>query len=407
MLTAPFQTAEENIPASIVMQKNKVVILSNVYDQPYHDLRGEQIDRTLGAKRAVLFQCLADATSRELMVLSSPPKAALRRSARWLAPVATRFAGFEQLFCGNWDAAKVRVPLAWFFYTRHVFRHVRDGDLVVIDNYEFLYVIAAWWVKLFRRVTFILDYEDGKHLIDHSWVRVLSALAEWAGKPLIKGALLANPKMSNRLPSALPVAVVPGFIPHRLQGVNRTPASEIRFLYSGSMDGTRGLDLLLAALPLLPDQGWRLDITGQGPLAEVATQFTRESRWSGRVTYHGSLPPAAYNALLSAAHVGLNCQRASDPISDVTFPSKVFTYLAAGLLVVSSRASAVEELCGNACCYYPEETPESLAGAMKTVMTDYAAVSQGRNIAKVSNCYSVEATTNRLRELFKVIGITI
>ena len=398
--------ALEAQPGLVTMQfKEKVVCLSNVYDQHYHDLRGETIARTLsGSKRQVLFRCLAAAAGRELMVLSSPPKAAGRRSAKWLPPLETEYAGHRQLYCANWDAPKVRIPLSWFFYARHVLRHVRSGDLVVIDNYEFIYIVAAWGLKLFRRVTFILDYEDGKHLIDRSWDRFFSGLAEWAGRPLIRAAMLAHPALGKRLPPTVPTEVIPGFIPLPLQSITRRPTSEVRFLYSGSLDQTRGVDLLLEALSGLPEQGWRLDITGAGPLADRVARFTADGRWRSRVKFHHSLPPKAYDELLAAAHVGLNCQRFSDPISEVTFPSKVFTYLSAGLLVISSRASAVENLCGKACCYYDGETPQSLADEMKTIISDFTAACRRLDLATVSGRYSVEATKTRLRRLFQGIG---
>jgi glycosyltransferase involved in cell wall biosynthesis len=388
-----------------MLLKARVVCLSNVYDQHYHDVRGEEVARCLGAKRQVLFQCLASGAGRELIILSAPPKAASRRQFKWLPPVTTRFAGYRQLFCPNWDGPKLRVPLLWFFYARHVFQQVRAGDIVVIDNYEFIYVVAARWLNLFRRVTFILDYEDGKHLIERSWGKILSSLAEWAGRPLIRAALLAHPKLSDRLPPAVVTEVIPGFIPYKIPGITRAPAAEIRLLYSGSMDRARGLDLLLEALPLLPECGWRLDITGHGPLADSVTRFVQETRWRDRVEYHQSLPPKEYEALLAAAHVGLNCQRSSDPISDVTFPSKVFTYLAAGLLVLSSEASAVKELCGHACCYYTGETPESLADAIKKILADFLVACAQQDLTVVSDRYSVAATTARLQQLLAKIEV--
>src|SRR5208283_4390682 len=116
-----------------------------------------------------------------VILLSSPPKAADRRAGKWLPSAETKFSTHRQFFCANWDVPKLRIPLSWFFYARHVLRHVRSGDLVVIDNYEFIYVFAAWFLKPFRRVTFILDYEDGKHLIERSIWRFLSGLAEAAG----------------------------------------------------------------------------------------------------------------------------------------------------------------------------------------------------------------------------------
>jgi glycosyltransferase involved in cell wall biosynthesis len=165
------------------------------------------------------------------------------------------------------------------------------------------------------------------------------------------------------------------------------------------------VDLLLEALACLPEHDWRLDITGHGPLADFVIRFTQDPRWRDRVKYHQTLPPKAHEELLAAAHVGLNCQRFSDPISEVTFPSKVFTYLSAGLLVISSRASAVEELCGHACLYYAQETPQALADAMKKVLSDFPAARRQVDLAIVSDRYSATATTARLQRLLQTIGV--
>ena len=382
--------------------ENKIVCLSNVFDQNYHDLRGEKVARCLsGIKRQVLFQCLQKASGREVIVLSAPPKAEERRSPKWLPAVRTRYSGHRQFFSANWDVPKLRVPLSWLFYARHVLRHTRSGDLVVMDNYEIIYVFAAWFLKLFRRVTFILDYEDGKHLIDRSIWKFFSGLAETGGRPLMSGAMLAHPALGKRLPPALPTELVPGFVPEKIPEREDRPDPVVRFLYSGTLDGPRGVDLLLEALKLLPTQGWHLDITGHGPLAESISRFVSDARWQGKVEYHQSLPADAYERLLAACHAGLNCQRTSDPISGVTFPSKVFTYLSAGLLVISSKASEVDKICGKACLYYDGETPQSLAAAMNEVIANFADVCQKLDRTEVTRRFSVDATAARLQNIFK------
>jgi glycosyltransferase involved in cell wall biosynthesis len=384
---------------------NKIVCLSNVYEQPYHDLRGEKIERSLSwAKRRDLFRCLEMATGRHLIVLSSPPKAIERRRARWLPAVETKFFTYRQLFCANWDAPKIRIPLSWFFYARHVLRHTQSGDLVVIDNYEFLYVVAAWLVRIFRRVTFVLDYEDGKHLIDRSWYGVLSRLAERAGRPLIRGAILAHVSLGERLAPSIAKELVPGFIPTQPPGVPKI-GDVVRFLYGGSLDSTRGVDMLLEALAYLPDRGWRLDIAGIGPLTERVSQCVQNPKWQGKVFFHFAPPAEDYNKLLHACHVGLNCQRESDPISSVTFPSKVFAYLSAGLLVLSTKASAVDRICGNACLYFETETPQSLASAMKELISNYSAIRQRLDLTEVLTRYSIEGTAARLKHFASGLGI--
>lgn len=377
-------------------QHCKIICLSNVFDDQYLEQRGEQVDRCLGiVKRRNLFLCLKKASGREILILSSPPKAAYRKQPRWLPSLSSRFGPFRQLFCRNWDVPKLRIPLSWFFYAWHVARYTDDGDLIVIDNYELIYLIAAWFTRLRRKVHFILDYEDGKHLIDHGIWRVLSGFAEFIGRPLLRAAIIAQPSLAGRLPS-IPCELVPGFVE-----MNEIPAPRpemcVRFLYSGSLDFPRGIDLLMEAISFLPGEGWRLEITGDGPMAEAVRKFAQ--KWHARVRFRGPVAEEKYLATLSTCHVGLNCQRSSDPISRVTFPSKVFTYLTAGLLVISSRASEVPAVCGSACLYYDEDNSRALSRLMNEVITNYQPCSERVNLTSARQRYSLQATTSRLQSL--------
>jgi glycosyltransferase involved in cell wall biosynthesis len=385
------------------MPNARIICLCNAYDQNYHDVRGEPIARTLGAKKSQLFRCLKIAADSEAIVLSSPPKALCRRSPRWLPAVETRISTTPQFFCCNWDVPKLRIPLSWIFYAWHVKQHVRDGDIILIDNFDFIYVFAYYFTRLFRRVTFLLDYEDGKHLIDRSWSRVLSGTAECLGRPFIRGAVLAHPSMKNDLPAGLPTVLVPGFVAGSGQRRGMGVPGEIRFLYSGSLDVTRGVDLLLKVLEKLPRTGWHLDITGQGSLTSAVQEAASSPRFAGKVAFHQALPDKEYQELMASVHVGLNCQRVSDPISEVTFPSKVFTYLSADLMVLSSTASAVRQVCGDACVYFEEETPDALAAVMVDIIHNFSAILDRIKVQGVRERFSPEGTIVRLREFLETV----
>jgi glycosyltransferase involved in cell wall biosynthesis len=384
----------------------RIVCLSNVWDQQYADLRGEAVAPSLShPKRRNLFDCLETATGLEVIVLSSPPKALARREGRWLHAVETRFSHHRQFFCANWDAPKFRIPFSWILYAFHVRRHVRDGDIILLDNYEWLYVVALYVARLSHRLNLILDYEDGKHLIDKGLSLLLTRLAEAMGRPLLTAALVAAPRLQKRLPSAIPVEFVPGFYsPPNRHDRPQFGKRDLRFLYSGSLDTTRGVDLILSAVVLLPSRGWQLDITGAGELQEQVRE--RASRSGNRITFHSTLSPDPYNRVLRECDVGLNCQRASNPISEVTFPSKIFTYLTAGLVVLSSRASGVPAVCGDACFYYDEETPTSLAQAMQRLMDNFETIQkQVMQRSKTLEEYSFPGTSKRLRNLFQKAGL--
>jgi len=385
-------------------QPSRIVCLSNVYDHQYHELRGEEISRCLSSpKRRDLFRCLELATGREVIVLSSPPKALNRRHGKRLPAVETHFSTHRQFFCANWDAPKLRIVISWFMYALHVLRHTQTGDIVLIDNYELIYILAAYFTRIFRRVDFVLDYEDGKHLIDRSWSALLSRPAEWMGCRLVRAAILAHPSLGKRLPAGVPTVLVPGFILKRGNATKTSGNGPINFLYSGSLDSTRGVDLLLETLPLLPLTGWHLHISGAGVLKTLVENVARDEKWNSHVTFHGSLPGEAYADLIQRCHVGINCQRVSDPISSVTFPSKIFSYLSAGLLVLSSHASGVPEICGGACIYFDEETPVSLAEAMQRIVEDHGELLRHKAGDLLATKYGIDGTAQRLKKLLSTV----
>lgn len=385
----------------------RIVCLSNVHDHQYEGLRGEEVEPCLSSpKRRDLFRCLELATGREVVLLSSPPRPRTRRRPRWLPAVQTRFSTHCQHVCPNWDAPKFRVPLSWFFYACQALRHTRAGDWLMLDNYEFIYVVAAWLVRVLRGTPVLLDYEDGKHLVPSGCWTPLNALAERLGRPLIRAALLAHPSLGDRLPQSVPVLLVPGFVALSGSAQAKPPADGVvQFLYSGTLDRVRGVDLLLAAIPLLPEKGWHLHLTGRGELEAEAARLAAEPRWAGRVSFHGTLAATDHARLLARCQVGLNCQRSSDPLSSVTFPSKVFTYLSAGLLVLSSRASQVDKVCGSACSYFDGESREALAAAMVRFVRALPERAQEMAREELATRYSIEGTASRVRDLLNAASL--
>jgi len=378
----------------------KIVWLSDVYDQHYLAARGEDIAPCMSsAKRRDLFKCAEMATGLPVIVLSSPPKAALRRKGKWLPRMRTRFFTHPQFFCPNWDAPKMRIPLSWLFYAWHVLRYTRRGDLVAIDNYMFNNVMAAWCAKVFRGAKVVLDYEDGRHLIDRSWQRVLSGLAEFFGRPLVRAAFVVHPALAERLPKGTPSELVPGFFTASPFPKKPREPGCLKFLYAGTLALTHGIDLLIETLSLLPARGWHLDIAGTGPLESNVQQAVKERRWSDKVTFHGSLSTIATQELASGCDVALNCQKMSHPISEVTFPSKIFTYLSAELVIISSRASQVDKVCGNACIYYDKDDPKALAAAMTEAVCNFEGIRQRLKLDGIRERYSLEGTAARLRKL--------
>ena len=86
------------------------------------------------------------------------------------------------------------------------------------------------------------------------------------------------------------------------------------------------------------------------------------------VTYDGLLSGEEYIKFLQKCHIGLSTQNPDAAFNATSFPSKILSYMANGLRVVSIRIPAIEKSqIGQDISYYDEQTPEKIAKAIMDV----------------------------------------
>ncbi len=115
---------------------------------------------------------------------------------------------------------------------------------------------------------------------------------------------------------------------------------DIVFMYSGLLSCVTGVNLLLEAVKYLPQQGWKLVLTGRGELEDLVEKAGEKDP---RITYLGNLPFEEYCKSLAGADILLNPRNMDLPENQNNFPSKVLDYLATGLPVISTRFAGWEE----------------------------------------------------------------
>ena len=339
----------------------QIFVLTGVFDDAYLGTRQDDpVVCTSAGKRIILYRAIQEATGIELTLLSPHPKG--RGTPYALDETETRFASVRQVFAKASPRRKIRFLLDIIQYARLVYRQTHDGAVMIMDNYEIIYVIAYGYCRCRgRRNPLILEYEDGKHEIDKGFWRFLSGSAEFLAKPWVKAAIVATPSLLTRLPVGLPSEVVPGMLnPERPLPVNPRGDEPVRFIYSGSLDYERGIPLLLDYLEFteVPPSA-EFHITGQGHFIDRIRDICSKS--TGQVIFHGILPREELSRLQRSCHFGLNLQSSKNPISNVTYPSKTFDYANSGLRLISTRGAGVDSVFGENAIYVEKESCECLA----------------------------------------------
>ncbi len=112
-----------------------------------------------------------------------------------------------------------------------------------------------------------------------------------------------------------------------------TLSPPIRLLYQGALQVGRGLEMMVDALAMLPDD-FHLDIVGGGPLRPALEARVRERGLAGRVAFHGHVPFFRLPHYTARAHIGLSIESPQFTNSAISLPNKLLDYLNQGLPVV-------------------------------------------------------------------------
>ena len=149
---------------------------------------------------------------------------------------------------------------------------------------------------------------------------------------------------------------------------------KIHCVYAGTFDQRKGGCTAVAAAEYLPSN-YHIHILGFGSDKEVKKikKIIKETEKRSRaeVTYDGLLQGEEYINFIQSCQIGLSTQNPDAQFNETSFPSKILSYMANGLRVVSIRIQAVEKSdIGNFIYYYDEQTPQNIANAIKSVNFD-------------------------------------
>lgn len=140
----------------------------------------------------------------------------------------------------------------------------------------------------------------------------------------------------------------------------------IHVVYAGTFDPRKGgVAAAVAAAEFLPSD-YHLHILGFGSEADTQTiknvvaEVAKKSK--AKITFEGLLSGEDYVRFIQKCHIGLSTQNPEADFNATSFPSKILSYMANGLNVVSIRIPAVEtSAVADLINFYDAQTPEQIA----------------------------------------------
>ena len=168
----------------------------------------------------------------------------------------------------------------------------------------------------------------------------------------------------------------------------------IHCVYAGTFDPRKGgAAAAAAAAEFLPDD-YHIHILGFGSDEEIRNMkdcISRVAKKSAaKVSYDGLLTGEDYIKFIQSCDIGLSTQNPDAAFNATSFPSKILSYLANGLRVVSIRIPAIEQSdVGDKLFYYDEQTPDQIAKAIRSIDMSQEYDSR-RLIEQLSECFERE-----------------
>lgn len=146
-------------------------------------------------------------------------------------------------------------------------------------------------------------------------------------------------------------------------------------VYAGTFDSRKGGGQIAAEVARYLPAEYHIHLLGFGSQKDMQNIEKTVEEISGLngcgISYDGCLRGEEYIRFLQCCQVGMSTQNPNATFNDTSFPSKILSYMANGLQVVTARIPVVEESpVGQWMHYYDESTPEKIAQAIMTVKTD-------------------------------------
>lgn len=148
----------------------------------------------------------------------------------------------------------------------------------------------------------------------------------------------------------------------------RPTTRPITVLYHGAVVPRRGLETLIESVSLWP-AGFRLVI--RGPAQGGFDQHLRNLAMSfgERVALEPPVPPEQLIATAAQADIGIFLLSNSTTHARFAMPNKIFEYMQAGLMVISSDLPEIRTVIETAGCgmLLPNDSPESIAACLSSL----------------------------------------
>lgn len=218
----------------------------------------------------------------------------------------------------------------------------RNEEILVYHSLALILPIKI--AKKIKNLSLILEVEE---IYSTVWKGTYDVDKEISYINMADKAIFASDQLQNYFKINKSVVVYGSYNYYDKKNFNKKLKKNIDIVYAGSIDKIKGgAKNSVLAMNYLPNK-YRLHILGFGNNSDIEElkkliNYVNKEKGYECCRYYGSLDGEKYSEFLLNCDIGLNPQKEGEYM-DFAFPSKILSYLAHGLEVVSTRIKSVEQ----------------------------------------------------------------
>ncbi|MFP5114104.1 glycosyltransferase [Bacillaceae bacterium C204] len=263
----------------------------------------------------------------------------------------------------------IRILWSWIWLFGYLIKNINSKETIIVYH-SMMIISPIMLAKKIKKFKLILEVEE-----IYQDVKEYSQLMQKNEYKLFQIAdcfifptELLNEKINK---SNKPHTIIYGTYKVEQERKYKFNDERIHCVYAGTFDPRKGGAIAATVAPYLSNN-YHIHIIGFGSedetrsIQQLISEVAKTSDCT--ITYDGLLKGEEYIKFLQSCHIGLSTQTPDAKYNNTSFPSKILSYMANGLRVVSVRIKAIEmSSIGDALYYYEDQTPEAIAEAIMSI----------------------------------------
>lgn len=276
---------------------------------------------------------------------------------------------FKTLPWGNKSQKLLSVINSKYQLYNYIIKNIGKNDTLIVYH-SVAYAKAVCFLKKLKKFKLVLETEEiYSDVVETDKSREIETeIFNMADAFILSTELLNNKINKNNKPNC----TIYGTYNVEENRNCKFNDDKIHVVYAGTFHPLKGGAATSISAAEFLDSRYHLHIIGFGNDEDTATvkkQIDEASKKSEcQLTYDGMLTGEDYIRFLQSCHIGLSTQNPDAEYNDTSFPSKILSYMANGLNVVTVKIKVLEQSAINSMLYYYEKSNgEEIAKAIKNI----------------------------------------